>query len=570
MRQSILFSSTLRDAPSDAEASSHQLMLRAGFIRQLAAGIYTYLPLGWRVLRKIEQIVREEMDFAGAQEMLMPSLQPAELWKQSGRYGVYGPELIRLKDRHDREFALGPTHEEVITTLVKNEISSYRKLPVTLYQIQTKFRDERRPRFGLLRGREFSMKDAYSFDTTWEGLAKSYKKMYEAYVRIFKRCGLNFRAVEADAGAIGGEGGTHEFMALADMGEDTIATCTRCGYSANLEKAHSAAERITSTEVKSDQFEKIHTPGVRTIEQLTRYLQTESRKIIKTLIYAVDGKPAAVLVRGDHEVNEVKLKNYLGSENIQLADAQAALAATGAPIGFAGPIGLKIPVLVDTAVAHMQTAIAGANEAGYHLQNVVPDRDFPVEQIGDFRNVIEGDACPHCSEGMLQLLKGIEVGHVFKLGTKYSEALGARFLDPGGKEQPVIMGCYGIGVSRILSAVVEQNHDDRGMIWPSAIAPYLVHIIPVSIKDETQMHMAEELYNGLRNYGIEVLIDDRDERAGVKFNDSELMGIPIRVVVGKHAVNGNVEYVERRNSQKQFLTKDDAISRIVEALGSIR
>ncbi|CAG7637253.1 proline--tRNA ligase [Paenibacillus allorhizosphaerae] len=569
MRQSSLFSSTLREAPSDAEAVNHQLMLRAGFIRQLAAGIYTYMPLGRRVLRKLEQIVREEMDRAGAQEMLMPALQPAELWKQSGRYTVYGPELIRLKDRHDREFALGPTHEEVITTLVKNEFSSYRRLPVAVYQIQTKFRDEPRPRFGLLRGREFLMKDAYSFDATWEGLDTSYRRMYDAYVRIMERCGLNYRAVEADAGAIGGEGGTHEFMALADIGEDTIAACTCCGYAANLEKAQSRAESHTYTDAERNRMEKIHTPHVRTIEQLKQYLHAEPRDMIKTLIYMADGKPLAVLVRGDHEVNETKVKNEVGALELELADAQTTTAATGAPVGFAGPVGLQIPVLVDAAVAQMPCAIAGANEADYHWKHVVPGRDFPVERAGDFRNVNEGDRCPQCEDGSLQLFKGIEVGHVFKLGTKYSEALGARYLDANGKEQPIIMGCYGIGVSRMLSAIIEQNHDERGMIWSPAIAPYHVHIIAVSIKDEVQMRLAEELYARLRERGIEVLLDDRDERAGVKFNDSELIGIPIRVVVGKHAANGNVEYAERKDNEKQLLSKEEAFSRIMETLEPI-
>lgn len=427
MRQSRLFANTLRDAPAEAEAVSHRLLLRAGYIRQLAAGIYTYMPLGRRVLHNVERILREELERAGAQELLMPALQPAELWKESGRYGAYGPELIRLTDRHQREFALGPTHEEVVTSLVKNEIGSYRRLPVTLFQIQTKFRDERRPRSGLLRGREFLMKDAYSFDASWEGLDRSYRAMYEAYHRIFERCGLTFRAVEADAGTIGGEGGTHEFMALAEIGEDTIAVCSHCGYAANVEKVMS---------------------------------------------------------------------------------------------------------------------------------------DFPIERVGEHRNVKEGDSCFRCEEGKLRLAKGIEVGHVFKLGTKYSESLGARYLDENGREQPMIMGCYGIGVSRILSAIVEQHHDERGIVWPAAIAPYRAHLIPVSIKDLTQMKVAENLYDELRNRGIDVLLDDRDERAGVKFNDSELIGLPIRIVVGRDATDGNVEYVERASNNKSLLSMEEALMRI--------
>lgn len=566
MRQSTLFSSTLRNAPSDADTMSHQLLLRAGFIRGLAAGIYTYLPLGWRVLRKIEQIVREEMDRVGGQELLMPALQPAELWEESGRYNIYGPELIRLKDRHDREFALGPTHEEVITTLVKDEIGSYRRFPVILYQIQTKFRDERRPRYGLLRGREFLMKDAYSFDTDWEGLDRSYQKMVEAYFRIFNRCGLNFRAVEADAGAIGGEGGTHEFMALADIGEDTIVDCNHCNYAANLEKAQSRIENLPVLEVKKTEIERMYTPDVRTIDQLSIYLQIEPRNIIKTLIYVVDGKPFAVLVRGDHEVNEIKLKNHLGADCLTLADHEMTAMTIGASIGFVGPIGLEIPILADRAVTQMQASFVGANEVNYHFKNVVPGRDFKVDETGDFRNAVEGDACPRCNKGELRYFKGIEVGHVFMLGTKYSEKLGARYLDASGKSQTSLMGCYGIGVSRILSAIVEQNHDERGMIWSVELAPYPIHIVPISIKNEIQMQVAEQIYDRLRKRGIEVLLDDRDERAGVKFTDSELMGIPIRLVVGKHAEHGSVEYVERKNNMSQVMSIEEAISRIIESI----
>ncbi|GAX90560.1 proline--tRNA ligase [Effusibacillus lacus] len=563
MRQSTYLLPTLREAPAEAETISHRLMLRAGFIRQLAAGIYTYLPLGWRVLRKVESIVREEMDRAGAQEILMPAMQPAELWQESGRYQVYGPELIRLHDRHEREFALGPTHEEVVTTLVRNEIRSYRKLPINLYQIQTKFRDERRPRFGLLRGREFLMKDAYSFDLDWEGLDKSYWAMYDAYTRIFTRCGLNFRAVEADAGAIGGEGGTHEFMALADIGEDTIATCTQCEYAANLEKAEAGPGVSEYREVAVGEHEKFHTPNIRTIEQLTESLGVSADRFIKTLIYLADGQPVAVLVRGDHDANEVKVKNYLGATNVELADPETTRQVTGAPVGFAGPVGLKIPVLVDREVASMQAGIAGANEQDYHLRNVRPGRDFPVEKTGDFRNVLEGDRCPRCS-GTLKFYRGIEVGHVFKLGTKYSEKLGAKYLDANGKEQVMIMGCYGIGVSRVLSAIVEQSHDDNGMIWPVAVAPFHVHLIPVSVKDEAQIKVAEELYDRLRQTGVEVLMDDRDERPGVKFKDSDLTGIPIRLTVGKGAGEGRVEYKERAQSESMDLSIEEAMDRIVK------
>ncbi|WP_373233439.1 proline--tRNA ligase [Cohnella sp.] len=562
MRQTQLFANTLREVPTEAEVASHRLLLRAGCIRQLAAGIYTYLPLGWRVLRNVERIVREELDGADAQELLMPALQPAELWKESGRYHAYGPELIRLTDRHQREFALGPTHEEVMTMLVKNEINSYRRLPVTLYQIQTKFRDERRPRSGLLRGREFLMKDAYSFDTSWEGLDRSYRAMYDAYHRIFERCGLTFRAVEADAGSIGGEGGTHEFMALADIGEDTIAVCTHCGYAANVEKATSMEDRVTTSGNEIPMIEKIHTPGVHTIEQLGQHLQISPMDVMKTLIYTADGKPIALLVRGDHEVNEIKVKNALGVDTVALTDEVTTVAVTRASVGFAGPIGLSIPLLVDEAVARMEYGVAGANESEFHLMNVVPGRDFTIERIGDFRNVNEGESCSRCEAGKLQFVKGIEVGHVFKLGTKYSEAMGARYLDANGREQLMIMGCYGIGVSRLVSAIVEQHHDERGIVWPLAIAPYTVHLIPISMKDDTQRKIANDMYDALRHKGIEVLLDDRDERAGVKFNDSDLIGLPIRIVVGKDAIHGHVEYVDRGTNEKELLSIDEAMLRI--------
>lgn len=566
MRQSNLLLTTLREAPSDADVISHQLMLRAGFIRQLAAGIYTYMPLGRRVLRKVEQIVRDEIDFAGAQELLMPAMQPAELWQESGRYAVYGPELMRFHDRHDREFVLGPTHEEVITSLVKNEINSYRKLPVTLYQIQTKFRDERRPRFGLLRGREFLMKDAYSFDKDWEGLDQSYWNMFNAYKRIFTRCGINFRAVEADAGAIGGEGGTHEFMALADIGEDTIATCICCDYAANLEKAESGANTVTADEmIATETMVKIHTPGIRTIDELVLSLNIKPTDIIKTLIFIADNKPVAVVVRGDYEINELKVMNYLGAENIVIADSVTVEELTGVPVGFIGPHGLTIPILVDHTVLNMPNGIAGANELDYHYRNLNPRQDIILTHVGDFRNVLEGERCPRCNEGILTFYRGIEMGHVFKLGTKYSEKLGATFLDPSGKDQTMIMGCYGIGVSRILSAVIEQNHDDNGMIWPISLAPYQVHLIPISVKDDVQMQLVNDMYNRLLDLGIEVLIDDRDERPGVKFKDSDLIGIPIRIIIGKDAVQGNVEFIERSKLNKVSIPINDAVKRILES-----
>ncbi|MBH5316235.1 proline--tRNA ligase [Paenibacillus sp. GSMTC-2017] len=567
MYQSKLLLTTMRESPADAEVISHQLLLRAGFIRQLAAGIYTHMPIGLRVLRKIEQIVRKEMDKAGAQEMLMPAMQPTELWKESGRYYVYGPELIRLHDRHEREFALGPTHEEVITSIVRNEINSYKKLPVTLYQIQTKFRDERRPRFGLLRGREFLMKDAYSFDIDWNGLDQSYWNMFHSYHRIFNQFGLNFRAVEADSGTIGGEGETHEFMALADIGEDTIAACTCCEYAANIERAESRNPQLGVDEASTtSQHEKFYTPHIKTIDQLVENLQIDPTDIMKTIVFIADQRAVAVVVRGDHEINELKVKNYLGAEQLSLADSETVEMMTGVPTGFIGPIGLSIPVLVDQTVVQMYSGIAGANETDHHHRNINAGRDITLDHVGDFRNVIEGELCSRCNEGTLAFHRGIEIGHVFKLGTKYSGQLSATFLDSYGKSQTMIMGCYGIGVSRILSAVIEQNHDENGMIWPSTIAPYHVHLIPISVKDHLQMEVVSELYNRLLENGVDVLIDDRDERPGVKFKDSDLIGIPIRIVVGKDAVNGNVEIIKRRNNQKEIITVNEAFDRIIDSI----
>ncbi|URN93722.1 MAG: proline--tRNA ligase [Candidatus Pristimantibacillus lignocellulolyticus] len=566
MKQSKLLLSTLRESPSDAEVVSHQLMVRAGYIRQLAAGIYAYLPLGRKVLQRIENIIRQEMDRSDAQELLMPAIQPIELWKESGRNEVYGPELMRISDRHNREFALGPTHEEVITSLVRNEINSYRKLPVTLYQIQTKFRDERRPRFGLLRGREFLMKDAYSFDTDWEGLDNSYQSMYDAYHRIFTRIGLNYRAVEADAGAIGGEGGTHEFMALADIGEDTIAACSSCEYAANLEKAEASKQTSTSNvqnPLLVTELEQIHTPNTRTIDELVQFLQVDSSQILKTLLYIVDNAPVAVVVRGDHDVNEIKVSQYMSAETIMLAEKEQVEQFIKSEVGYIGPIGLNIPILIDASVLSIHDGIAGANVANYHYRHVNVSRDLDQTHVADFRNVVEGDSCPRCEQGTLQLHRGIEIGHVFKLGTKYSEKLSATFLDQSGRDKAMIMGCYGIGVSRILSAVVEQHHDEHGIIWPTALTPYHVHIIVISTKDEIQMQLVQQLETHLEKHGVEILIDDRDERPGVTFKDSDLIGIPYRIVVGKDAIHGNVEWVERRSITKELISADDAIQRVI-------
>jgi prolyl-tRNA synthetase, family II len=562
MRQSQLFMPTLREAPSEADAVSHQLMLRAGLIRQLAAGIYTYLPTGRKVLRKLEAIIREEMDKAGGQEVFMPAMQPADLWRQSGRYDKYGPELVRLKDRHDREFALGPTHEEVITDLVRAEVSSYRQLPVTLYQIQTKFRDEKRPRYGLLRGREFMMKDAYSFDADWEGLNQSYERMYEAYHRIFTRCGLNFRPVEADAGTIGGEGGTHEFMALADIGEDTIAACDHCLYAANLERAgYRLPKNTQSAEIASEpELEKLHTPRVRTIEELVQSLDIRADQILKTLLFLADGKPVAVIVRGDHEVNEIKLASLLKADKVELADQAATEQLTGAAVGFAGPINLSVPIVADYAAARISSGVAGANETDYHFKHVRPGVHFEIAQLGDLRNAVPEDNCPNCDDGQLRMFRGIEVGQVFKLGTKYSEVMQAAYLDAAGAEKPVLMGCYGIGISRVMSAVIEQQHDEQGIRWPLELAPYQVHIVPVSAKDGTQMKAAEELYAKLASAGLEVLLDDRDERPGVKFKDSDLIGIPLRIVVGRQAADGVVELKYRNEREARQAAVEEAVA----------
>lgn len=569
MRQSQLFMSTLREVPAEAEVISHQQLLRGGYIRQVASGIYTYLPLGWRVLRKIERIVRQEMEAAGAQELHMPAVQPAELWKESGRYEIYGPELIRLRDRHEREFVLGPTHEEVITSLIRQEVSSYRKLPFNLYQIQTKFRDERRPRFGLLRGREFLMKDAYSFDRDWEGLDVSYRKMYSAYERIFSRLGLNFRAVEADAGAIGGQGETHEFMALAEIGEDTIVSCSSCQYAANLEQArmgavHGSDVTTGKRNAELQAMQTVHTPGVKSISDVVHFLQVTPEQLIKTLLYKADDKLVAVLVRGDREVNEVKVKSYISSETVELADAEEVRFATGAPIGFAGPVGLPLQLLVDSEVALMQEGITGANEADFHLLHVRPGIDFSLEYTGDFRNAAEGDSCFRCG-APLSFHRGIELGHVFKLGTRYSESLGATYVDIDGQEKPVVMGCYGIGISRVMAAIAEQSIADERLIWPIAVAPYQVHVVPVAVKDEAQMKLAEEIYQELTGSGIEVLLDDRDERAGVKFKDADLVGAPYRIVVGRGASSGEIEFTAL-DKNKENLQAVEVVQHIRDVL----
>ena len=561
MKLSKMLINTLRETPAEAEIASHQLMLRAGMMRKMASGIYNYMPLGLRVLKKIEDIVRDEMDKTGAQEFLASAVLPSELWKESGRWEVFGPEMFKLKDRNQREFCLGPTHEEVFTDIARNEIKSYKQLPLNLYQIQTKYRDERRPRFGIIRSREFVMKDAYSFDKDYEGLDISYNKMYEAYHNIFKRCGLICKCVEADSGAMGGSGSA-EFMVKSEIGEDEIAFCTACEYAANIEKAPSTPEHSEKEDLK--EINKIATPGVKTIDELINFFKTTSKKFAKTLIYKADDRVVAVMVRGDREVNEVKVVNALGGAiEFDMADPAIVKSATSAEVGFAGPIGIKVDALfVDEEIANMYNFIIGANETGYHFENVNYGRDFEGK-LGDFRKAVEGDKCPKCGKPMT-MARGIEVGHIFKLGTKYSETMGANFLDEKGDSKPLIMGCYGIGVNRTMATVIEQNHDENGIIWPLSIAPYQVIVIPAVTKDEEQVRIADEIYNKLQQMGIEVLLDDRDERAGVKFKDADLIGIPMRITVGKKVKEGNVEFKLRNASNIELINIDEIYERVVE------
>lgn len=549
MRQQSFFSPTMRDVPQGADITSHQLMLRAGLIRQTASGIYSYLPLGYKVLRKIENIVREEMNNAGAQEILMPAVQPAEIWEESGRIHDYGPELMRLKDRHNRDFVLGATHEEVITSLVRDELNSYKKLPVNLYQIQNKYRDERRPRFGVLRSREFVMKDAYSFDSSEEGLEESYWNMFRAYQSVFKRCGLDFRAVEADAGAIGGKGGTHEFMALSDVGEDTIAYSDASDFAANIEVAK-IADGYEKPARPETSMAPVDTPSMKTIDDLMKGLSIESTSIIKSVLFIADEEPVLVLVRGDHEVNEIKVANMLDSSEVRLAEDAEVEQVMGCRTGFIGPVRApeNVKILADYAVRGIAEAVTGANESDKHFMNVHPDRDIKISSYEDLRFIKEGDPAPD-GKGTIRFAKGIEVGQVFKLGTKYSKALKADFLDEQGKAQPLIMGCYGIGVSRTIAAIVEQHHDESGIIWPKNVAPFDIHLLTMNVKQGDQAALGESLYKKLREAGFDVLFDDRKERAGVKFKDADLYGIPVRVACGKKAAEDIVEVKLREGGE---------------------
>lgn len=560
MRMTQLYAPTLRETPAEAEVVSHQLMLRAGMIRKAAGGVYTYLPLAWRVLKKIETIVREEMDRAGGQELSMPIMQPAELWHETGRWQVYGEEMFRLKDRHQRDFCLGPTHEEMITSLVRSDVRSYRQLPLMLYQIQNKYRDEIRPRFGLMRGREFIMKDLYSFDKDEAGLAVSYKKMYDAYTNIFTRCGLKFRAVEADGGAIGGSN-THEFMVIADSGEAAIVYCEQCAYAANVEKAELHAIQTTAEEEKP--LELVDTPGTKTIEAVAAFLGVDVKKNIKAVVFQNEkDEVIAAFVRGDHEVNDVKLQNAVGAIALRMASEEAILSIGGKP-GFMSPIGLTGGIIVvDASVMELQNAVGGANQEDKHYKNICPKRDFKDVIVTDLRLVQEGDPCPHCGAA-LNTARGIEAGQVFKLGTKYSEALKATFLDENGKEKPLVMGCYGVGVSRTMAAAIEQNSDEQGIVWPAAIAPFAVAVVPVNVKDEAQMKIAERLYGELQQAGIEALFDDRKERVGVKFKDADLIGCPVRITVGPKAVNENaIEVKVRRTGEVLLYTPEEYLTKV--------
>lgn len=567
-----LYAPTLREVPSDADVVSQQLMLRAGFMRKTANGLYSFLPLGWRSIKKIEAIVREEMDRASAQEIMMPILQPAEIWKESGRWNAYGAEMMRINDRHDNEFCLGPTHEEMITTLVKNEINSYRQLPVNLYQIQSKFRDERRPRYGLMRSREFIMKDAYSFDVDEAGLEESYKSMYDAYTRIFNRCGLTFRPVEADSGAIGGSG-THEFMAIAEAGEADIVYCTKCDYAANIEIGKPGI--MKQEEEALQELSVVDTPNASTIEAVADMLNLPLHKTIKAVVFSIDGKVVLAIVRGDHEVNEVAVQHaVLGSVEPEMATPEE-LEKVGLTAGFISPVGLQqteeFAIVVDESVMETYNVCGGANKKDAHYVNINPKRDFNVDDIivAPIRLITKDDVCPKCG-GSLEHAKGIEVGQVFKLGTKYSEALQATFLDQNGRPNPMIMGCYGIGVSRTLAAAIEQYHDENGIIWPRSIAPFEAVIVPINAKDEALMSTSQTIYTALQAAGVDVLLDDRKDRAGVKFKDADLIGYPLRITVSKNTLENNeVEIQIRKTGEALPCAIDSVATKVTELLQNL-
>ncbi len=557
---------TTREVPRDAEVVSHQLMIRAGMIRKAAAGIYSYLPFGWRSMLKLMAIVRRELDAAGCVELSMPAIQPAELWRESGRWELYGRELLRMQDRHERDFCFGPTHEEVITDIVRHEVKSYRQLPRNLYQIQVKFRDEIRPRFGLMRGREFLMKDAYSFHATDESLDETYEEMGKAYERIFTACKLEFSRVEADTGTIGGSS-SHEFMVLADTGESAVASCASCGYGANLEKAETRP-LAPPPAGEEDGPKRVQTPGKKTVAEVAELLGVEPALLVKTLIYSTDRGPVAVVVRGDREINEVKLANHLGARHVELADEATVREATGSPVGYAGPIGLPadLPFLGDESARGLVNFVGGANEADAHLVGVNWGRDAEPREWAELGLVAEGDACPRC-DGTLKVSRGIEVGHIFKLGPKYSEPMGCDFSDESGDSRPMVMGCYGLGIGRTVAAAIEQNHDEKGIVWPRPLAPFEALVVPLSLKDADVVRTAESIYEALGEKNVDVLLDDRDERPGVKFNDADLIGVPVRVVVGaKSLADDRVEVSLRRDGEKLLVPTAGAVAKVLELL----
>lgn len=563
MKMSRMYMPTLKEDPSEADIASHKLLLRAGMIRQLVSGVYSYLPLGYRVIKKVEAIVREEMDRAGSQELLMSAIQPKELWEATGRWEDFGPEMWKLKDRHNREFCLGPTHEEYFTNLIKNEIKSYKQLPLNLYQIQTKYRDEKRPRFGLMRGREFIMKDAYSFDTDDKAMDEAYRVMWEAYDKVFTRLKLKYRVVEGDTGAMGGKV-SHEFMAMSEAGEGLIAYCDKCDYAATDEKA-SVVYEVKEEDTVELPLEKVYTPNITTIEELVDFFKIDESKFAKAVVYNHLGQGIVVIIPGDRELNETKLNNYLGvpDHEIEMADEELILDITGAKKGFTGPMNLKenTRVIVDSRITKMKNLVVGGNEDDYHVRNVNYGRDFTGEVVEDLLMIREGDTCPKCGEELI-MDRGIEVGNIFQLGRKYSQDLGAKFLDENGKEQTFVMGSYGIGVTRSVSAIIEQYHDENGIIWPLNTAPYHVIISVMNVKKEEQLKLGEEIYEELSSQGIEVLLDDRNERAGIKFNDRDLIGIPIRITVGKKADESIVEYSLRKDDERLELSSKDLLETI--------
>jgi prolyl-tRNA synthetase len=560
MRMSQTLIPTLKEAPSEAEVPSHIFMVRGGYLRKVAAGIYSFLPLGWRVVTKVERIIREELNAAGCSEVFLPAVIPAELWQESGRWDRYGDQLLRFKDRKGGDFVIGPTHEEVICALVRSDVRSWRQLPLNLYQIQTKFRDELRPRAGLMRGREFIMKDGYSFHVDEADTQREYKKMYDTYTRIFTRCGLKFRAVEADTGNIGGSL-SHEFQVLTETGEDALVACDTCDYAANVEQA--VARAPEGAPAATAAMTKVATPGHRTIAEVSAFLKVPPQKMIKTMVYLADGKAVAVLVRGDHDVNEIKLQKALGATTLALADDATVKGATGAPVGFAGPVGLKVPVYADLEIVALSDGVTGANEVDAHLTGVNVNRDFTPTAVGDYRTAAAGDRCARCEKGHLVAYRGIEVGQVFFLGTKYSEPMGVTFLDVDGKEKPAVMGTYGIGVTRIVASAIEQNHDKDGIIWPVPLAPFEVTVLELQQDDDKVIATAKRFYDELTAAGIEVLYDDRDERAGVKFKDADLIGIPFRLAVGKKGVAEGIVELKRRNGTEVRKLK------IAEAVGIV-